>query len=64
MLPNSHYALDELLRARREALEREVANQRLLRECNQDGKGTKEVRLKYRLLAVLGLLGVLVWFLH
>ena len=64
MHPINHFALDELLRARREALESEVAHQRLLRECNRDGKGTKEVRLKYRLLAVLGLLGALAWFLH
>jgi len=63
MYPLNPYIVEKIVRMRQEELEREASWNRLAHECNQDVKGMKAGRLKYRLLALIGVLSALMWFL-
>ena len=64
MFPNNPYLTEKLAQMRQEELEREAARNCLVRECNQETKGTKAVLAKYRLLMVIGALSALIMFLR
>ena len=63
MYPLNPYIVEKIVRMRQEELERDAAQSRLVRECNQDASGMKTRLVKYRLLVVLSVLSALAWFL-
>jgi hypothetical protein len=64
MFPNNLYIIEKLVQMRQEEVEREAAQNRLVRECNQNANGTKAGLGKYKLFVVLGVLSALMWFLR
>jgi hypothetical protein len=61
---NSPSILEHLVRVKQEELARQEFHNRLVPEFSQDDTGAKPVKLKYRLLVLIGMLSALMWFLR